>query len=135
MKLNVLTPKQNKNCWGGTLWREIFLGWTFNSEKHTPVLYRLFVYNLYKCLFLVWTPHRQHKQFVHRNNEFIYASLPTLSCFFKKHSISELITKKLENAKEIEHVTQPVENGTIYCICKSRYNDNERWIGCDSESC
>lgn len=105
-------------------------------QYYTQVQMQLFVYNLQKCMFIVWTPNWDHHQIILRNDYFIDSSIPVLTLFFKNHIIPELITRRLEYSnKQLKPNQEETDKSTIYCYCRSTYNDDEKWIGCDAERC
>ena len=50
--------------------------------------------------------------------------------FYIKNNLPELLTRKLENFEK-KKIDDEKEKHYCYCI----YNDDETWIGCDSETC
>ena len=101
------------------------------SQYFTQVQMQLFVLDLHKCTFIVWTPNWFHHQTILRDDYFIESSIPVLNLFFKRHIIPELVSRKLET------ITNNVEKNIdkVYCICRSVYDENENWIGCNSKEC
>ena len=51
---------------------------------------------------------------------------------FKRHVLLELLTRKLEN---FQLRSFDGNSEKLYCFCSSPYDENETWVGCDSNTC
>lgn len=107
-----------------------------NHRYYTQVQLQLYVYNVEHGYFIVWTPKWMVYTEVCKDMAFISPMLLKLKEFYLRNVILELLTRKLEQMQEATKPTQEViKHKTLYCYCKSEYNDQETWIGCDSTSC
>ena len=65
-----------------------------------------------------------------KDDTFIANKLQVVENFYIKNNLPELLTRKLENFEK-KKIDGEKEKHYCYCI----YNEDETWIGCDSETC
>ncbi len=103
-----------------------------SHKYYAQVQLQLYVFGYKECIFFVWTPNWSIMCTVERNEDFISSMIKTLSSFYLKHVIPELLTRCIENGEDKENA---VVANKLYCICQSIYDGEEQWIGCDSTNC
>ena len=69
---------------------------------------------------------------IERDDIFIANTLLVVEKVCMKNILPELLTRKLEN---FEKKKFDGEKEKHYCYCKNIYNEDETWIGCDSDTC
>ena len=103
-----------------------------NHKYFYQVQFWLHVGDFQKCDFIVWTPNWLHIFKIERDDIFIANTLLVVEKVCMKNILSELLTRKLET---FEKKKFDGENEKHYCSCKNIYNEDETWIGCDSDTC
>ena len=94
----------------------------------------MYVHNVSRCDFVVWTPKTLILCIVTRDDGF-KDSLLVLDEFFMRNILPELLTRKLENEKvgRIARKRKRKVNETVYCLCRQPFNGD--MIGCDDPTC
>ena len=102
-----------------------------NHKYFYQIQFQLLLCDFQKCDFIVWTHNWLHILEVERDDIFNANKLLVVENFYMKNMLSELLMRKLEY---FENKIFDGEKEKYYCYCESIYNEDETWIGCDSET-